>query len=184
MRGDDALLPRRVIVPGQHDTGPRALQEMSHESQAQLHVALVEPEIPQNTGNIARLCAATRCPLHLVGEIGFRLDAARLRRAALDYWPLVDLRCHDTLDAFEEQAEGRLWLFTKHATRSYTAAQYQPGDFLVFGSEGHGLPTEFRERHAERTVRIPMAEPRVRSLNLATAVGIGLYEALRQLGRV
>ena len=149
-----------------------------------LHVALVEPEIPQNTGNIARLCAATRCPLHLVGEIGFRLDAARLRRAALDTWPLVDLRCHDSVHAFETQAGGRLWLFTKHAGRSYAAVRYEPGDVLVFGSEGQGLPAEFRERHAARAVRIPMAEPRVRSLNLATAVGIGLYEALRQLGRL
>jgi tRNA (cytidine/uridine-2'-O-)-methyltransferase len=147
-----------------------------------LHVALLEPEIPPNTGNIARLCAATGTPLHLIGRLGFRLDDRSLRRAGLDYWAAVDVRRHATLDAFEAAlADARLVCFSAHATLPYTRMTYQPGDCLLFGGESRGLPPGLLRRHAGRTVCIPMPAGKVRSLNLATAVGIALYEALRQV---
>lgn len=149
-----------------------------------LHVALWEPEIPPNTGNIARLCVATGCPLHLIGRLGFRLDSRSLRRAGLDYWPDVELHRHATLEAFETALAGhRVICFSAHATRRYTQIAYQEGDCLLFGGESHGLPAGVLARHAERAVTIPMPAGRARSLNLATAVGIALYEALRQLHR-
>lgn len=150
-----------------------------------LHVALWEPEIPPNTGNIARLCVAVGARLHLVGRLGFQLDERRLRRAGLDYWPLVDLERHTTLAEFEaeQQAAGRrLWLFSARADRPYTEAAYGDEDVLVFGPETRGLPEDFLHRHADRRVRIPMPTGKVRSLNLAVAVGIGVYEALRRIG--
>lgn len=147
-----------------------------------LHIALWEPEIPPNTGNIARLCAATGAALHLVGRTGFHLDDRSLRRAGLDYWHLVDLHRHLSLTDFEAALAGaRLWCFSAHATRSYTRADFRDGDCLLFGSESQGLPPSVLERHAERTVCIPMPAGGVRSLNLATAAGIALYEALRQV---
>jgi tRNA (cytidine/uridine-2'-O-)-methyltransferase len=150
-----------------------------------LHIALLEPEIPPNTGNVARLCAATGAPLHLIGRLGFRLDDRSLRRAGLDYWHAVDWHRHATLDDFETFLAGRrLLCFSAHAERSYTAAAYQPDDVLLFGGESRGLPAGLLQRHADRTFGIPMPAGKVRSLNLATAVGIVLYEALRQLGRL
>ncbi|HXG12193.1 MAG TPA: tRNA (cytidine(34)-2'-O)-methyltransferase [Gemmataceae bacterium] len=150
-----------------------------------LHVALLEPEIPPNTGNVARLCAATGATLHLIGRLGFRLDDRSLRRAGLDYWPAVVLVRHATFADFEAFLGGRrLFCFSAHAVRSYTSVAYQPGDYLLFGSESRGLPAGLLERHADRALRIPMPSGKVRSLNLATAVGIVLYEALRQLGQV
>jgi tRNA (cytidine/uridine-2'-O-)-methyltransferase len=147
-----------------------------------LHVALLEPEIPPNTGNIARLCAATAAELHLIGRLGFRLDDRSLRRAGLDYWPDVALHRHGTLEAFEQAlADHRLICLSAHARRPYTRIAYQDGDVLLFGSESRGLPASLLERHVERTLTIPMPAGKVRSLNLATAVGIVLYEALRQL---
>jgi tRNA (cytidine/uridine-2'-O-)-methyltransferase len=147
-----------------------------------IHVALWEPEIPPNTGNVARLCAATGVPLHLIGKLGFRLDDRSLRRAGLDYWDAVDIRRHATLPEFEISAgDARLFCFSARATIPYTRVQFQPGDYLVFGGESHGLPQEFVARHPERALCIPMPRGKVRSLNLATAVGIALYEALRQL---
>ena len=147
-----------------------------------LHVALWEPEIPPNTGNVARLCAATGAALHLIGRLGFRLDDRSLRRAGLDYWNAVDRRRHDTLAAFEaEIGAQRVFCFTARATTPYTQMHYQDGDCLLFGGETFGLPPEVRERYADRSVSIPMPAGRVRSLNLATAVGIALYEALRQV---
>ncbi len=146
-----------------------------------LHIALWEPEIPPNTGNIARLCAATGMALHLIGRLGFRLDDRSLRRAGLDYWHAVDVRRHLSLAEFEPTMPGRLFCFSAHAQWPYTAVRYEPGDCLLFGSETRGLPDEVLARHAERTVTIPMPAGKVRSLNLATAVGIALYEALRQL---
>jgi tRNA (cytidine/uridine-2'-O-)-methyltransferase len=147
-----------------------------------LHVALWEPEIPPNTGNVARLCAATGVPLHLVGRLGFRLDDRHLRRAGLDYWDAVDLRRHASLAGFEAALlASRLVCFSARATRRYTDLAYQPGDCLLFGSESRGLPPSLLARHPEHTVCLPMPSGRVRSLNLATAVGIALYEALRQL---
>jgi tRNA (cytidine/uridine-2'-O-)-methyltransferase len=147
-----------------------------------LHVALREPEIPPNTGNIARLCAATGTPLHLIGRLGFRLDERSVRRAGLDYWPEVELHRHATLADFEAALPGsRLFCFSVHAQVPYTQATYRSGDCLLFGGESHGLPATVLERHAENALLIPMPSGRVRSLNLATAVGIALYEALRQL---
>jgi tRNA (cytidine/uridine-2'-O-)-methyltransferase len=150
-----------------------------------LHVALLEPEIPPNTGNVARLCAATGATLHLVGRLGFRLDDRSLRRAGVDSWPEVDWHRHATLADFETfLGDRRVFCFTAHATRSYTSVTYRAGDCLLFGNESQGLPAGLLQRHADRVLGIPMPAGKVRSLNLATAVGIVLYEALRQLGQV
>ena len=147
-----------------------------------LHVALWEPEIPPNTGNIARLCAATGATLHLIGPLGFRLDNRSLRRAGLDYWPAVTLKRHVDFDAFQAAINAaRLFCFSARATKPYTAARYKSDDVLLFGSESRGLPESVLETHRERTFTIPLLTNHVRSLNLATAVGIVLYEALRQL---
>ena len=146
------------------------------------HVVLYEPEVPANTGNIARTCVATGATLHLVGRIGFRLDDRSLRRAGLDYWPLVRLVRHDTLAEFEAtQPAERLFCLSASATATYTSVRYQPGDAFVFGSESRGLPPEVLARHAGRVVTIPQPSRQVRSLNLATAAGIVVYEALRQV---
>jgi tRNA (cytidine/uridine-2'-O-)-methyltransferase len=148
-----------------------------------LHVALWEPEIPPNTGNIARLCAATGTRLHLIGRLGFRLDNRSLRRAGLDYWPAVDWVRHisfeDFLQAFGH--ETRIWCVETPYEKRYTQAAIADGDCLLFGNESSGLPPSIRERFAERLIGIPMLTGAVRSLNLATAVGIVLYDALRRL---
>jgi tRNA (cytidine/uridine-2'-O-)-methyltransferase len=147
-----------------------------------LHVALLEPEIPPNTGNIARLCAATGAALHLIGRLGFRIDNRSLRRAGLDYWQHVQVCRHTTLADFEHDlASSRIFAFSARASVPYTSVSYQDGDCLLFGGETYGLPPEVLERHAARLLHIPMPAGRVRSLNLATAAGIALYEALRQL---
>ena len=145
-------------------------------------IVLLEPEIPQNTGNIARLAAATASPLHLVGRLGFRIDEQAVRRAGLDYWHLVELEQHVSLPHFQHaHASARLLLFSAVATRSYLDAQYRPGDALLFGRESVGLPDELLAQHEERVFGIPTLGP-VRSLNLANAVSIVLYEALRATG--
>ncbi len=147
-----------------------------------LHVVLVEPEIPPNTGSIARLCAATASPLHLVGPLGFRIDDRSLRRAGIDYWHLVDLRRHlDFAHLVHDAPDARLALFSASAERSYLDADYRPGDRLVFGRESVGLPDTLLDAHRDRVFGIPTLGA-VRSINLATAVGIVLYEALRQVG--
>jgi len=146
-----------------------------------IHVALWEPEIPPNTGNIARLCAATGSRLHLIGRLGFRLDEKSLRRAGCDYWPAVDVVLHATFDDFRTHFTGRLWVVDNPAPRTYTRADYADGDGLLFGNEGHGLPREIRELFPDSTVEIPMPTGKVRSINLATAAGVVLYEALRQV---
>jgi tRNA (cytidine/uridine-2'-O-)-methyltransferase len=151
-----------------------------------LHVVLVEPEIPPNTGNIARLCAATASPLHLVGTLGFRIDEHAVRRAGVDYWHLVDIRQHVDFAHFEhawrkEVPAGRFHLFSAFGTRSYVDAAFAPGDALVFGRESIGLPKDMLAAHPDRVVGIPTLGA-VRSLNLANAAGIALYEALRQTG--
>jgi tRNA (cytidine/uridine-2'-O-)-methyltransferase len=147
------------------------------------HVALVEPEIPPNTGNVARLCAATRTPLHVVGVTGFRLDDRAVRRAGLDYWPEVELHRHRVLEALKAALpDSRLLYFTTKAEQSYAEWTFAEGDCLVFGPETRGLPEELLRANWERCLTIPMSNPRVRSLNLATSVGIALYEALRQAG--
>lgn len=150
-----------------------------------MHIVLYQPEIPPNTGSIARLCAATNIPLHLVAPLGFSIDDRHLKRAGLDYWKFVDIRLHNSWAEFLSRREdGRLLFFSKRATESYTAARYQEDDFLIFGPETRGLPQELLDAHKDRAYRIPMMGQGVRSLNLATAVSIVLYEALRQLGKV
>jgi tRNA (cytidine/uridine-2'-O-)-methyltransferase len=154
-----------------------------------LHVVLVEPEIPPNTGNVARLCAATGSPLHLVGKLGFRIDEHSVRRAGVDYWHLVDVRQHVDFEHFlhawsKEPPAGaprNLHLFSAIATKSYLDAGYAPGDALVFGKESVGLSEELLARFPDRAIGIPTLGA-VRSLNLANAVGIALYEALRGVG--
>ena len=147
-----------------------------------LHVALVEPEIPPNTGNIARLCAATFTGLHIVGVTGFRMDDRTLKRAGLDYWDDVKLNRHIDLDRLYESLPGSRFLYiTTKTKRSYSDWHFKQNDCLVFGRETRGLPEELLNANAERCLTIPMPNPSVRSLNLATSVGIVLYEALRQL---
>jgi tRNA (cytidine/uridine-2'-O-)-methyltransferase len=149
-----------------------------------LHVALWEPEIPPNTGNVARLCAATATRLHLIGRLGFRTDDKSVKRAGLDYWPHVDWVKHPTFDDFlAAVSPARLWAVDNPAPASYTTATFADGDVLLFGSESKGLPESVRERFADHLLGIPMKTAAVRSLNLATAVGVVLYEALRQIER-
>lgn len=149
-----------------------------------LRVVLVEPEIPPNTGNIARTCAATGCILHLVEPLGFKITDAKLKRAGLDYWDSVALKPHRNFDEFMIAAgHPRLWLFTVGASRSLFDADFWPGDALVFGSETRGLSDELLARFPDRHLGIPVRPDHVRSLNLSTAAGIAIYEALRQLSR-
>jgi tRNA (cytidine/uridine-2'-O-)-methyltransferase len=149
-----------------------------------MHVVLFEPEIPPNTGSVARLCAATLTPLHLIEPLGFKIDDKHLKRAGLDYWEFVDLRVHGSWEAFLSQGDAKhLLFFSKRATQSYTRACYQEDDFLIFGPETRGLPQEFLNTNPERSYCIPMMGAGVRSLNLSNAVSIVLYEALRQLGK-
>ena len=146
-----------------------------------LHVALVEPQIPPNTGNIARLCAVTGASLHLVEPLGFSLAEPEVKRAGLDYWSAVDLWVHRDWSAFQEAvAPERCLYFSTHGERSFWEAPYRESSVLVFGNEGNGLPQRLREQHADRLYRIPMLDG-ARSLNLATAAGIVVYEAIRQL---
>ena len=146
-----------------------------------IRVALVEPEIPPNTGNIARLCAATNVPLHIIGATGFRLDDRAVRRAGLDYWPQVVLNRHPTLSQlYESLPEARFLYLSTKAVKSYADWTFLPDDCLVFGRETRGLPEPVLRSNWDRCLTIPMPNKKVRSLNLATAVGIVLYEALRQ----
>lgn len=148
-----------------------------------LRVALVEPEIPQNTGNIARLCAATNTPLHIVGVTGFRLDDRAVRRAGLDYWPEVALHRHHDLDALRNDLpEARFVYFTTKAQRPYLEWKFENDDCLIFGRETKGLSEDLLRANWESCVTIPMLNPKVRSLNLANAVAIVVYDALRQTG--
>ena len=147
-----------------------------------LHVALYQPEIPPNTGNIARTCAATHTPLHLVEPLGFRLSDRHLKRAGLDYWPHVSLKIHASFAALRtELVSSRMVYFSAHASRLYYEFRFLPGDCLVFGSETRGLPHEILDSESDRILQIPIDRSRVRSLNLATSVGAALFEALRQL---
>jgi tRNA (cytidine/uridine-2'-O-)-methyltransferase len=144
-------------------------------------VALIEPEIPPNTGNVARLCAANRVPLHIVGATGFRLDDRAVRRAGLDYWPEVSLQRHiDLASLYLTLPEARFVYLSTKGEKVYTQWQFQPNDCLVFGRETRGLPEDLLKENWDRCLTIPMLNPNVRSLNLATSVGIVLYEALRQ----
>lgn len=148
-----------------------------------IHIVLVEPEIPPNTGNIARSCAATGSVLHLVEPLGFSVDDKSLKRAGLDYWPFVKVEMHKSLDEFLEKYKGRnLYLATTKGTHLYTEVTYRDEDMLLFGKETAGLPGELIARYQEQTVRIPMsADTRLRSFNLSNSANIILFEALRQL---
>lgn len=150
-----------------------------------LHVVLVEPEIPPNTGNIARLCAATCCHLHLVHPLGFRVDEKAVRRAGLDYWHLVQVSEHDNWQTFKSSLdpEAQLYFFTGKAAQSFLTPRYKAGDYLIFGKESSGLSDELLQGNEERLVAIPTLGG-VRSLNLANSVALGVYEALRQTGQL
>ncbi|MCI2147171.1 MAG: tRNA (uridine(34)/cytosine(34)/5-carboxymethylaminomethyluridine(34)-2'-O)-methyltransferase TrmL [Clostridiales bacterium] len=149
-----------------------------------LHVVLVEPEIPPNTGNIARTCAATDTFLHLVKPLGFQIDDRSVRRAGLDYWPYVKLEVHESLQAFLEQYSGRrMWLVSTQGKQYYTDVEYKDEDMLLFGRETKGLPRDFLAEHPDESIRIPMSRStRLRSFNLANSANIVLFEGLRQLG--
>jgi len=149
-----------------------------------MQVVLFQPEIPPNTGSVARLCAATLTPLHLIEPLGFKIDDKHLKRAGLDYWEYVDLHVHESWDDFvAKAAPEKLLFFSKRATKSYTSVDYSDEHFLVFGPETRGLPKEFLDAHPDCALRIPMMGTGVRSLNLSNAVSIVLYEGLRQLGK-
>lgn len=149
-----------------------------------LNIVFVEPEIPPNTGNIARTCAATGTKLHLVEPLGFSIDDKSVKRAGLDYWPYVDLEVHASLDAFmEKYGDQRLWLATTKGGHIYADVEFADGDFILFGRETKGLPKDFIAEHEESAIRIPMsADTRTRSFNLSNSANIILFEALRQLG--
>jgi len=147
-----------------------------------LHIVLVEPEIPPNTGNIARLCAATESMLHLVGKLGFKTDDRTLKRAGLDYWPYVKLAYHDSLVALQQEyPHNTFYYFSTKAKKFYTEVAYTDEDFLVFGKETKGLPEDLIFSHPDHAVKLPMTG-HVRSVNLSSAVAAALYEALRQTG--
>ncbi len=147
-----------------------------------LSVVLIEPRIPPNMGNVARLCAATGTALHVVGQLGFSLNDDELKRAGLDYWDRVDLWLHPYWRAFREAvSRDRCLYFSAHGERSYVEAPYAEKSVLVFGNETEGMPQRIREKHPDRLFRIPMQDG-IRNLNLATAVGIVLYEGVRQIG--
>jgi len=150
-----------------------------------LHIVLFQPEIPQNTGNIGRMCALTRSRLHLIHPLGYVINDRNLRRAGMDYWKSLDVHEHADWAAFRASAVGpkRLWLFTTKTTRSFWNAAYADGDGLVFGNEGSGAPAWLHEELGEAArVTIPHANHELRSLNLSTAAGVAAYEVLRQIG--
>ena len=149
-----------------------------------MHIVLVEPEIPPNTGNVARLCAATRTTLHLIEPFGFKLDDAQLRRAGMDYWQQVEWHRWKNWNAFAAKlpANARLWFVESNGSKIYSDAKFLPDDFLVFGRETAGLPKPLLESHRENWLRIPMFNAESRSLNLSNCVAVVLFEALRQQG--
>lgn len=152
------------------------------ENNNSLNIVLVEPEIPPNTGSIARLCGATNTVLHLVHPLGFSTDDKHLKRAGLDYWKHVNIQHWDNFDLFlEAQKEINLYFFTTKTETSYTQAKFKDGAYLVFGKETKGLPKETLRLYQDRCYTLPMPNPNIRSLNLAMTAGIVLYEALRQI---
>lgn len=147
------------------------------------HIVLVAPEIPQNTGTIGRLCVSTDCRLHLIHPLGFVIDDKQLKRAGLDYWPFLDLREHADFESFlTTEKPLHLFFFTTKTDRSFWDVEYPPGSYLVFGAESCGLPKSLYERFCDSLVTLPMPGEFHRSLNLANAVSVGLYEAMRQQG--
>ena len=149
-----------------------------------MHIVLVEPEIPPNTGNVARLCAATRTTLHLIEPFGFKLDDAQLKRAGMDYWQHLQWHRWKNWGEFAAQAgaDARMWFIESSGDRHYSEVQYQPNDYIVFGRETAGLPKALLEQNRDRWLRIPMFNPEARSLNLSNCAALVLYEALRQQG--
>ncbi|MGA3283872.1 MAG: tRNA (cytidine(34)-2'-O)-methyltransferase [Verrucomicrobiota bacterium] len=149
-----------------------------------MHIVLVEPEIPPNTGNVARLCAATKTVLHLVEPFGFKLGDAQLKRAGMDYWQHVEWHRWPNWKAFEQKlpADARLWFIESNGPKLYTEVSFAPDDYLVFGRETAGLPKQLLERNRKRWLRIPMFNEKSRSLNLSNCVALVLFEALRQQG--
>lgn len=147
-----------------------------------INIVLVEPEIPQNTGNVARTCSATGCSLHLVRPLGFTIDDKKLKRAGLDYWDELDIHYYDDLNDFlDHHGNDELWFFSTKASKDHTVPRYGENAYLVFGKETKGLPETLLCANADKCVRIPMRENR-RSLNLSNSVAIGVYEAFRQHG--
>jgi tRNA (cytidine/uridine-2'-O-)-methyltransferase len=149
-----------------------------------LNIVLVEPEIPQNTGNIARTCAATGSKLHLVRPLGFAIDDSKLKRAGLDYWHLLDIEYHDSFEALQESyPEGNYFFSTTKAKQKHTDVKYSPNCFIVFGKETAGLPRPLIDKNIETCIRIPMInDASARSLNLSNSVAVVVFEALRQIG--
>jgi tRNA (cytidine/uridine-2'-O-)-methyltransferase len=149
-----------------------------------MNVVLVEPEIPPNTGNVARLCAATKTALHLIEPFGFKLDDAQLKRAGMDYWQHVEWHRWANWTAFEQDltSSAKLWFIESGGPKLYTEAKFEPGDYLVFGRETAGLPKKLLEENRDRWLRIPMFNEKSRSLNLSNCVALVLFEALRQQG--
>ena len=163
-------------------TGPRKAAVRKGQPMKDINIVLHEPEIPQNTGNIARTCAATGASLHLIRPMGFTPDDRKLKRAGLDYWHLLDITYYDGLeDFFRKNPAVPFWCFTTKAPRCYTEVRYEDPVFLFFGKETKGLPEDFLKAHLDRCVRIPMRE-NLRSLNLSNAAAVGVYEVLRQRG--
>ncbi len=148
---------------------------------AKLNIVLVEPQIPQNTGNVARTCAATGARLHLVGPMGFKVDDAKLKRAGLDYWHLLDINFYEDLGEFFEKNQGDFYYFSTKARQVYSDVSYPDNAYLVFGKETAGLPEELLFANPDGCVRLPMISE-ARSLNLSNTVAIGVYEVLRQWG--
>lgn len=146
---------------------------------AKINIVMVEPEIPQNTGNVARTCAATGARLHLVGPMGFKIDDKKLKRAGLDYWQYLDITYYDSLDDFFEKNKGDFYFFTTKARQVYSDVSYPDNCYLFFGKETKGLPEELLLENKEKCVRLPMIGD-ARSLNLSNTVAVAVYEALRQ----
>lgn len=161
------------------------IEDLSYQEQASRnHVVLFEPQIPQNTGNIARTCAATNSPLHIIKPMGFPLDDRKMKRAGLDYWDKLDVRFYESLEEFIAQMKGELHLVSKFAAETYSDVVYEDGQshYFLFGREDTGLPEAFMRCYPEKAIRIPMNDEHVRSLNVSNAVCMVIYEALRQQG--
>lgn len=146
-----------------------------------LNIVMVEPQIPQNTGNVARTCAATGARLHLVGPMGFTIDDKKLKRAGLDYWHFLDITFYDNLDDFFSKNTGEFYYFSTKSLNNYSDVEYPDGCYLFFGAETHGLPEKLLYENPDRCIRIPMIGG-ARSLNLSNSVAVGVYETLRQWG--
>jgi len=148
-----------------------------------LNIVLFQPEIPQNTGNIGRTCVLTNCKLHLIKPLGFSLEEKEIKRAGLDYWPVLDIEIHESYEALREKyKEGTFYFCTTKGEKFYSDVSFNEGDFLVFGRESKGLPDYIRNDNIDTLIRVPMINTTTRSLNLSNTVAIIAYEGLRQLG--